>query len=148
MTTAHLSRASYLRGGLAVLMAATLLGACTGSNGEQEQAAPPPPAVTVATPLKQRLIEYDEFTGRFEATAAVDVRARVSGYLQSVNFVDGAMVKEGDVLFEIDPRPYQAAVDRAKANLDSAQATLQLATSQLKRAQALADTPAISAASG
>jgi RND family efflux transporter MFP subunit len=126
-------------------LAGAFLAACSGSGGDQ-QAAPAPPPVTVATPLHQKLTEWDEFTGRFEATAAVDVRARVSGYLTAVNFADGAMVKEGDVLFVIDPRPYQAAVDRAKADLDSANATVLLASAQLDRAQALAGTPAISAA--
>ena len=123
-------------GALLLLGAAILLGGCSNSGGGKS-AAPPPPPVTVAAPLKQRLTEWDEFTGRFEATAAVEVRARVSGYLQAVNFTDGAMVKEGDVLFVIDPRPYQAAVDRAKSDLDSANARLGWATSQLERAQAL-----------
>jgi membrane fusion protein, multidrug efflux system len=131
--------------GLAALMLALLLSACNQSEGEQGQ-APAPPTVTVANPLKQSLTEWDEFTGRFDATAAVDIRARVSGYLDAVNFTDGAMVKEGDVLFEIDPRPYQSAVDRAQADLDSAKASLQLATSQLNRAKALEGTPALSAA--
>ena len=126
-------------------LAGAFLAACSGSGGDQ-QAAPAPPPVTVATPLHQKLTEWDEFTGRFEATAAVDVRARVSGYLTAVNFADGAMVKEGDVLFVIDPRPYPGSVDRAKADLDSANATVLLASAQLDRAQALAGTPAISAA--
>ena len=147
MTTGGLvSRSLGLAMSLAAITAGVLVSGCTQSEGQPEQAAPPPPTVTVAPPLRQKITEWDEFTGRFEATAAVDVRARVTGYLQKINFVDGAMVKEADVLFEIDPRPYQAAVDRAKANLDSAKATLQWATSQLDRAQALAGSPAISAA--
>jgi RND family efflux transporter MFP subunit len=118
--------------------------ACNNSAGPQ--AAAPPPTVTVATPLHQRLTEWDEFTGRFEATAAVEVRARVSGYLQAINFTDGAIVKQGDVLFVIDPRPYQAAVDRAKSDLDAANAKLAWAESQLSRAQALVKSSAQSAA--
>ncbi len=146
MKTGRFTSASRgIRASFAALAAGGLLAACSGSAGDQ-QAAPAPPTVTVAAPLLQKLTEWDEFTGRFEATASVEVRARVAGYLQAVHFVDGAMVKEGDLLFEIDPRPYQSAVDRAQANLDSAKATLQLAASQLKRAQALSGTPAISAA--
>src|SRR4051794_40051744 len=100
---------------LAVVGISGFLTACNNS-GEQAHAALQPPTVTVAPPLTKHLTEWDEFTGRFEATAAVDVRARVSGYLQTVKFADGQMVKAGDVLFVIDPRPYQAAVDRAKAD--------------------------------
>ena len=67
-----------------------------------------PPAVVVASPLVIRLTEWDEYTGRFEATDTVDVRARVDGYLDSIHFRDGAIVKPGDLLFVIDPRPYEA----------------------------------------
>jgi RND family efflux transporter MFP subunit len=132
---------------VAVLLIAgtTVLAAACSGSGDQTQQAAPPPTVTVATPLRQKLIEWDEFTGRFEATASVEVRARVSGYLQTVNFTDGAMVNAGDVLFEIDPRPYQAVVDRAKSDLDSANARLGWAAAQLERTQALVNTSAISA---
>ena len=130
---------------LAAIVACGFLTACNNS-GEQARAAPQPPTVTVASPLARRLTEWDEFTGRFEATAAVDVRPRVSGYLQTVKFADGQMVKAGDPLFVIDPRPYQAAVDRAKADLDSAQAKLDWASSQLARAQKLVNSPALSVA--
>jgi RND family efflux transporter MFP subunit len=146
MTTGRLSsQQTHSARSLAILAAAALLSACNPS-GEQEQAAQPPPAVTVAAPLVQKLTEWDEFTGRFEATAAVEVRARVSGYLEAVNFADGAMVKEGDVLFVIDPRPYQTAVDRAKADLDTAIARRDWASSQMDRAQALVDSASMSAA--
>lgn len=138
------SQACFLRA-LPMLSIMALLSACSGSGGEQQQVAAPPP-VTVATPLRQKLTEWDEFTGRFQATAAVEVRARVNGYLQAVNFADGAMVKEGDVLFVIDPRPYQATVDRAKSDLDSANARLGWATSQYERAQALVKSASQSAA--
>jgi RND family efflux transporter MFP subunit len=123
-------------GTLTALGLAAFLAACNES-GSQSQAAPPPPPVTVATPLVQKITEWDEFTGRYEATASVEVRARVSGYLQSINFTDGAMVKQGDLLFVIDPRPYQAIVDSAQADLTSAQARLDLAKVQLDRAQSL-----------
>jgi len=123
----------------------TGLGACSGSGGEQVQ-APPPPVVTVASPLVQNLIEWDEFTGRFEATETVDVRARVSGYLDAVNFEDGAMVEKGDVLFVIDPRPYQTAVDQAKADVASAEARSDRATAELERGETLVESNTISTA--
>lgn len=129
---------------IAATSLSALLAAC-GDSGS-EQAAAPPPTVTVANPLIQPITEWDEFTGRFQATETVDVRARVSGYLQEVNFDDGAMVELGDVLFVIDPRPYQTAVDQAKADLDAANAKLAWASSQLDRAQALIDSSTISAA--
>ena len=126
MTGRLQTRPGRVFGTLVALATVAFLAACNES-GSQGQSAPPPPPVTVATPLVQKITEWDEFTGRFEATATVEVRARVSGYLQSINFADGAMVKQGDVLFVIDPRPYQAAVDRAKADLASAKARLELA---------------------
>ncbi len=125
---------------------AALLSSCSDSGGNQQQAMPPPP-VTVASPLVQRITAWDEFTGRFEATKSVEVRARVSGYLEAVQFADGAMVEEGDVLFVIDPRPYQAAVDQAKADLARAEARLDLARAQLGRAEALVDRSVVSEAS-
>lgn len=123
-------------GTLTALGMMAFLAACNES-GSQAQSAPPPPPVTVASPLVKKITEWDEFTGRYEATARVEVRARVSGYLQSINFADGATVKQGDVLFVIDPRPYQATVDSAKADLTSAQARLDLAKVQLDRASSL-----------
>ena len=128
----------------AIAVIAALLAACAGS-GEQ-QAAPPPPTVTVAKPLVQNITEWEEYTGRFEATEAVEVRARVSGYLEKVNFEDGQMVKKGDVLFEIDPRPYQHAVDQATADRDAADARLDWASSQLARAEALEGSSSMSPA--
>jgi RND family efflux transporter MFP subunit len=130
---------------LATAVLTLALTACSESDGQQ-QAAPPPPTVTVASPLIKRITEWDEFTGRFEATESVEIRARVSGYLQSVNFADGAMVKEGDVLFMIDPRPYQASVDQAKADVASAQARLDWATAELNRAESLVKSNTVSTA--
>lgn len=131
---------------LAGLTFALLVPSCSDSNGGAQQQAMPPPPVTVAAPLVKRITEWDEFTGRFEATKSVEVRARVSGYLEAVNFADGAMVTEGDVLFVIDPRPYQAAVDQARADLGRAEARLDLARTQLDRAEALVDRSVVSEA--
>lgn len=137
MTRRLQTRPGRVLGTLAALGMVAVLAACNESSDGQGQSAPPPPPVTAASPLVKKITEYDEFTGRYEATARVEVRARVSGYLQSINFADGATVKQGDVLFVIDPRPYQATVDSAKADLASAQARLDLAKVQLDRAQSL-----------
>jgi RND family efflux transporter MFP subunit len=99
----------------------------------QTAAAPPPPTVTVAKPLVRDLIEWNEFTGQFQAVDSVDVRARVSGYLESIHFTDGQLVKKGDLLFVIEPRPFELALASAKANLAQAKANLDLAKSQLNR---------------
>ena len=81
----------------------------------QQTQAPPPPIVTVSKPVVEEVVEWDEYTGRLEAVDTVDVRARVSGYLESIHFKDGQMVKNGDLLFVIDPRPYRAELYRALA---------------------------------
>ena len=81
--------------------------------------APPPPAVTVATPVQRTIVDQDEYVGRFVAVDVVEVRARVSGYLDEVHFNDGQIVKQGDLLFTIDKRPFQNALDQARANLDA-----------------------------
>ena len=103
-------------------------------QGEQAQSAVrPPPAVTVAKPLVQNLKEWREFTGQFEAEESVEIRARVSGYLESRNFTDGQLVKKGDLLFVIEPRPFEIALNSAKAQVSQAQAELELAQVQLER---------------
>jgi RND family efflux transporter MFP subunit len=103
-------------------------------QGEQAAStAPPPPTVTVAKPVVEEMKEWRDFTGQFEARESVEIRARVSGYLESVNFTDGQFVKKGDLLFVIEPRPYEIALDSAKAQLSQADAQLQLAQVQLDR---------------
>src|ERR1700722_14268804 len=87
-----------------VLCAAALLGGC-GKSGQAGQ-APPPPQVSVATVLEKRVKDWDEFTGRFQAVETVEIRPRVSGYIDRVSFKEGGLVKSGDLLFVIDPRPY------------------------------------------
>jgi RND family efflux transporter MFP subunit len=128
--------------GLAGLVLLSL--AACGDDGKKQQAAPPAPPVTVAKPVVREIIETDTFTGRFAAIDAVDVRARVSGYLQSVGFEDGAVVKKGDLLFTIDKRPYQAAVAQAQAQVASAESRLAFAQSDLDRASSLSKSGNIS----
>lgn len=124
------------------LMAAVLY----GCSSKSEAQAPPAPAVTVATPLVQVVQDWDEFTGRFEATQSVDVRARVGGYIQGVHFRDGDYVRRGQLLFTLDPRPAQAALAAARAQLAQAQAQLTLARAEFERAETLLASQAISQA--
>jgi RND family efflux transporter MFP subunit len=126
-----------------VLAGALALAGCDGSGSQAEATAPPPPPeVTVAHPRVQKLVEWTEFTGRFEAVQQVDVRARVSGYLATIDFEDGQIVDRGDSLFLIDPRPFEAALARVQADLDSAQAQLELAKIQFDRVAKLVGSPA------
>jgi RND family efflux transporter MFP subunit len=126
-----------------VLAGALALAGCDGSNGQAgATAAGAPPEVTVAQPRVQKLVEWTEFTGRFEAVQEVDVRARVSGYLATIDFQDGQMVEKGQNLFLIDPRPFEAALARAQADLASAQAQLELAKIQFDRVAKLIGSPA------
>jgi RND family efflux transporter MFP subunit len=110
----------------------------------QKPPAMPPLQVTVGRPLPKEIIDYDEFTARLSAVNSVEIRARVSGYLQKVNFKDGAEVKKGDLLFVIDPRPYQAELDRAQAEMAKAKTQLDLSENDFTRAQGLAQNKAIS----
>ncbi|KTC73768.1 HlyD family transporter secretion protein [Legionella birminghamensis] len=101
-----------------IVLAISLLCAC---NREQPKpTAAPAPEVVVAYPLKKKIIEWDEYTGRFQAVQEVDVRARVTGYLQEIKFKDGQRVKKGDVLFIIDPRSFDYALARAQAEFEVA----------------------------
>src|ERR1700731_2058142 len=93
----------------ALLIAAALSALAGCGQGQQKQAGPPPPpAVTVANPEQRTVVDQDEYVGRFVAVDAVEVRARLSGYLDKVHFEDGQIVKQGDLLFSIDKRPFQA----------------------------------------
>ncbi|MGE7470121.1 efflux RND transporter periplasmic adaptor subunit [Bosea sp. NPDC003192] len=109
------------------------------------QGAPPAPPVTVANPLAKRVTNWDEFTGRFEASDQVEVRARVSGFLDSVHFRDGDLVKSGDLLFTIDQRPYKLAVDAARAEVARAKAQVDLNQNEVERAEALTQNRTITA---
>jgi multidrug efflux pump subunit AcrA (membrane-fusion protein) len=119
-----------------------LLTACSQQSAPTPP--PPPPKVTVSQPLRRDVIEWDEYTGRLEAVESVDVRARVNGYLQSIHFKDGSMVKKGDLLFVIDPRPYQAELERAKAELALAVARFERTEKDFARAQLLLRSRAVS----
>ncbi|MBY5568768.1 efflux RND transporter periplasmic adaptor subunit [Rhizobium leguminosarum] len=109
------------------------------------QSAPPPPPVTVAKPVVRDVVDSDEFIGRFEPVDEVSVRSRVGGYLQEIHFQDGALVKQGDLLFVIDQRPFVTALNQAKATLESAQSALVFADAQYKRTQSLASSGSQSA---
>jgi RND family efflux transporter MFP subunit len=126
----------------AVLMMSLVCGAL--ASCAQKPASPPPPDVTVAKPLQETIVDWDDYVGQFVAVDSVDIRPRVSGYLQSVGFTDGAVVHKGQVLFMIDPRPYQAALDQAKGQEAHAEASVADAKSQLERGQTLLSAHAIS----
>ena len=116
------------------IASASLLAGC----GEaQKQAAPPPPKVTVAKPIKRTIVDQDEYVGRFVPVDVVEIRARVSGYLDKLHFTDGQIVKQGDLLFTIDNRPYQNTLDQARANLETAKSNLAFTQSDLARGQQL-----------
>jgi RND family efflux transporter MFP subunit len=122
------------------------LSACGQSDNKHD--APKPPPVSVSKPVVKSVLEWDEFTGRFDATAEVQVRARVNGYLQSVHFKDGAMVEKGDLLFTIDPRPYEAAMRRSQAEVARAEAKLSLSGRELSRAEQLVVTGSVAVSVG
>ena len=121
-------------GGIAALTIA--LSACSG--GAESQAAPPAPEVTVAAPLVQQILDWDDYVGRFEAVEEVEVKPRVSGYLTGVHFRDGQYVRQGELLFTIDARPAQAQLDQARAQLARAEAQLVNARTELARSRTLA----------
>jgi RND family efflux transporter MFP subunit len=128
-----------------VLSVAVLsLGALSLSRKHEAPAPPPLPAVTVAPVEQREIADWDEFTGRLQAVDAVEIRPRVSGYIKQVMFNEGKEVKKGEVLFEIDPRPYQAALAQAEAALEGARSAAALAKSDAARAGKLVDAQAIS----
>jgi membrane fusion protein, multidrug efflux system len=118
------------------LLLSLVLSGC-GQSSQRPQGGLPPPAVTVATPTKRTVVDRDEYVGRFVPVDSVEIRARVSGYLESVHFTDGQMVRKGDVLFTIDRRPFAIALDQARANLSQARANLAFTETDLARATQL-----------
>ena len=125
--------------GLAGLLA--VLAGCGEEPPRQRTAEPP--AVPVSRPLVRQVSDWDEFTGRFVATSEVQIRARASGYLAQIHFKDGQEVREGDLLFTIDPRPYETAVQAAQASVAEIQAGLSLSRTDLDRAAQLLRTQAV-----
>src|SRR3979490_2393134 len=124
-------------GRLLIIIMAILAGIGAGCSSSAQPKAPAPAEVSVAEVICKQLGESDEFTGRLEAVNSVEVRPRVSGYLQSVHFKEGEIVRQGDLLFQIDPRPFQAEVDRLKGDLSQARAQRSRAQSDFERAERL-----------
>ncbi|WP_412176376.1 efflux RND transporter periplasmic adaptor subunit [Halomonas sp. HP20-15] len=125
------------------LLGLALLAGCD-TQAESTQQAPPPPQVSVAEVLVQDVRYWDEYTGHVEAVETVDLRPRVGGYIERINYTEGQLVDKGDVLFVIDQRPYQAELSRAEADLKRAEANAELARAQAARAETLAKSRAIS----
>jgi multidrug efflux system membrane fusion protein len=119
---------------VSLILLANVLAGCDGKPAAN---SPPPPTVTVAHPLQKSITEWDEYTGRFTALETVEIRARVSGFIDSVQFHEGQIVKKDDLLLVIDQRPYQIAVEQAKADIERAQAKLDIATQDVNRATPL-----------
>ena len=125
-----------------ILLLTAALAACTRTAAQP--AEPALPKVTVAPVIARTVTEWDEFTGRLEAVNTVAIRPRVSGFVSAVRFDEGAIVTRGDLLFQIDPRPFQAEVDRLRAELARVRATAERAGSELQRARRLAAENAMS----
>jgi len=130
---------------IAVIAGAALASGCDQApQATVPKAAPTPPAVTVSNPVQREIVEWDEYTGRFDAKATVEIRARVSGYLNEVRFKDGQLVKQGDVLFAIDPRPFERALEQAKAELFAATTKVENANLDVVRGKPLIESKIIS----
>jgi multidrug efflux system membrane fusion protein len=128
---------------ISILVSSALtVAACGGKSGGGAQ--PPPPQVTVAQVLEKRVKDWDEFTGRLQAVETVEIRPRVSGYIDKVAFTEGSLVKRGTLLFVIDPRPYQADYDRAAADVKRFKTALELGHIELTRVQHLKESGAVS----
>lgn len=126
----------------AALSLAGLIAGCS-ARADQTPPAPPAPAVTTAEVVTRPLRQWDEFTGRVEAIQTVQIRPRVGGYIDSVRFTEGARVRKGQVLFQIDPRPFQAEANRLAAEVASSKAKLDLARANRERGQRLVEQEAL-----
>ena len=133
------ARLGWMARTLAIPAILAIGGALAGCDdrGKATAATPTAPPVTVAQPLQREVTEWDEFTGQFAAVDYVDIRARVSGYLQEIHFEDGQLVKKGDLLFVIDPRPYEIQLASAKAQVSQANAVIEFAGREVNRAEVL-----------
>lgn len=136
------TRTAHLVGSTILLLAVAALAGC--STQAAESALPPPPAVSTSAAIVREVTQWDDFNGRIEAVETVQLRPRVSGYIERVLYVEGQEVRKGDVLFTIDPRSYRAALNRAEADVASSRAAAQLARSEADRARKLAELRAVS----
>jgi multidrug efflux system membrane fusion protein len=127
-----------------ILTGVVALFCAAGCKPKTAVAPQQPPVVSVVRPVAREVVEWDEYIGRLESPETVEVRARVSGYLDKVHFKEGKEVKKGDVLFTIDPRPYQAEYDHAEAEFQRATSQSELAKNDFERAKHLITTKAIS----
>ncbi|MEX1199691.1 MAG: efflux RND transporter periplasmic adaptor subunit [Methylophaga sp.] len=125
-------------------LSAMVLSACDSPQAASQAEAPAAPQVSVAQVVNERVTEWDEFTGRLQAPETVNLVPRVSGYIEQIHFTEGALVNEGDLLVQIDPKPFAAEVDRLRADLQSAQSALVLAENEYNRAEKLNSARAIS----
>ncbi len=131
----HTPRHAYVLIPLASLLA--VLAGCGEPAAQTDPMKGAPPTVSIAAAVEKEIVDTDEFPGRIEAVDQVEVRARVTGYLRSVNFAPGAQVKKGDLLFQIDPRPFENEVARAEANVANTRAQAELARTELARSEKL-----------
>ena len=123
---------------------AVILSGCGPDSNANTGVAPPPPTVSVAEVVQREVVDWDEYTGRLEAAKTVELRPRVNGYIESVHFREGAIVRQGQLLFQLDPRPYRAELNRAQAEEERARSQQARANSDLARAQRLLNSRAIS----
>lgn len=128
---------------IAVVVASLLVLGADRVDAADAPGGPPPPPVTVAKPIAKRITNWDEYSGRFQAVQMVEVRPRVSGFIDTIHFKDGQIVKAGDLLFTIDPRPFELAVESAKAEVARAQAQVDLAATEVERARPLVRSGAV-----
>jgi len=136
-------KSKVIKGAALSAISLALVAALSGCGPEKASSAPAAPSVTVSQPVKSVITDWDSFTGRFEATDSVEVRSRVSGYLEKVAFQDGAIVKKGDLLFVIDSRSFQAAVIQAQGKLAQVRSQLALAEQEFARANVLIESKTI-----
>ncbi len=129
-----------LRGISAGILISAMLVLAGGCKKPAPQQAPPPPAVTVARPVEREVIEWDDYRGNLEAVETVEVRARVSGFIEKAEFEEGNLVEQGQLLFVIDPRPFEAALAQQQAEVKRAQAQRNYAASEFKRLENLGQT--------
>src|SRR5215831_4722248 len=138
----HMTKLRFLRGLAGACLVLTILLGCDASKPPMAEL--PPPAVTVSQPVVREIVDYDPYEGRIAAIPTVEIRARVRGHLEKIDFQDGQLVEKDKVLFKIDPRPYQAAVEGAEAQKAAAEAALKLAQATADRDARLVTTGAVS----